>query len=83
MALVLFFQSSLRSSFKSEMAPEPCLCRISRADRVAKSTTYSLKTCERFPGVCGGLSPAAPGSFVHPGIVSSVGLPTRSNMILS
>lgn len=49
---------------------------------LAHQWTHSLKTCARLP-VRGwkDLTPSQPGSEFQPGMVSSVGDPTRSNII--
>lgn len=60
-------QSSVRSSFSREMALEPC----------------SRKRCDREGGLERGFSASAPGNCFHPGMVCSVGDPTKSKMISS
>ena len=45
--------------------------------------TYSRNLVERAPGLCRGIKLSAPGNVFQPGIFSSVGVPTRSQMISS
>lgn len=84
MALIRFFQSSLSNSLRSEMAPEPYLQLIStKISMMCRPMTYCRKRCDKVDACGGKFKPSAPGNDLHPGIVSSVGVPTRSKMILS
>lgn len=64
-ALTLFFQSSLSNSLSSEIAKDPC----------------SRKTVGRLPRLnSNSLIPSHPGNSNQPGIFSSLGEPTSSNI---
>lgn len=68
MALIRFRQSSLSNSLNKERA----------------TGLNSRKTRLSVDGVCSNsITPSQPGRSRHPGIVSSVGEPTRSKMILA
>jgi hypothetical protein len=84
MALIRFLQSSFSNSFRREIAPEPYLLFVSQLPKSeARSDSHSLKRCAKVPGLGGIFKPSAPGNCFQPGMVSSVGVPTKSNMILS
>lgn len=86
MALIRRRQSSFRSSLSKEIASGPWLFFFGEADRSAggyelrapTGGTNSLKTWLRLPDLFPKfLTPSHPGNALHPGIFSSVGVPTR------
>jgi hypothetical protein len=84
MALVLVFQSSLSSSFSSEMAPEPYLvAQLAFGDRCwgwNNGATYCLKRCVRLPLRDLGVRCSVPGRDFQSGMFSSVGVPHKSKI---
>ena len=81
MALILFLQSSLRSSLRSDIAPDPYLMKISKFSQADRICSYSRNRCGKVAGFGGMTNPSAPGNDLHPGILSSVGVPTSSKII--
>lgn len=60
-------QSSLRSSLRRDIAPEP----------------YSLNLVDKLPGLVRGETASAPGSVLNRGMFSGVGDPIKSQIMSS